>query len=451
MGSRLPVHAAGIRSLKLAPQSLFGRTATTIALTLLLFMIISIGGMIYFIAIPLAQRSADDFAAIIVSGAHSFQRLAEDERAELQRQLLYDHGLIATEQTPALAEKKFDLPYYVLFRAALARRVGQEIELIESTDGPLIWVDIPMSEITVRMGFDRQRVAANPPIVLALVFSGGLLLTIFTSYLLAHRVVDPLSRMYSAVRQMGHGQNPAALAEDGPTELANLARAFNRMSSELQELMENRTVIVAGIAHDLRTPLTRLGLAVEMLNQDSDPELVDGIRRDLAAMERLIGQFLQFSKGLDDERPEALDLWQILEGLAADLRREGSMVELSGSSSCPYNADPVALHRVLGNLMENAVYHGGGAPIAVDLQCNEQKVSIEICDRGPGIPADQLEAVFRPFHRLESARSNKTGGSGLGLAIARQLTNKHGWRIRLLRRQGGGTVARLELPVAQRL
>ena len=221
------------------------------------------------------------------------------------------------------------------------------------------------------------------------------------------------------------------------------------MSSELQELSENRTVIVAGISHDLRTPLTRLGLAVELLSQDSDPKLIAGIRRDLEATDSLLGQFLQFSKGLGDERQEELDLFEVLSSHAADLRREGSEVQLHGSGPCPYTADPAALERVLANLMENAAHYGGDAPVEVRLKKDTQAASITIADRGPGIPMDQIEAVFQPFHRLESARSNRTGGSGLGLAIARQLAIKHGWTIELLAREGGGTVAKLILPITQ--
>jgi two-component system osmolarity sensor histidine kinase EnvZ len=220
------------------------------------------------------------------------------------------------------------------------------------------------------------------------------------------------------------------------------------MSANIRELSENRTIMVAGISHDLRTPLTRLGLAVEMLGEDSNPRLVAGIRRDLAAMNRLISQFLQFTKGLEDESPVQLDLRQLIEAQAEDLRRSGTEVEFGGCSSpCSYKVEPVALGRLLANLLENAAHYGAGKPINVNLQCDEQAVSIEICDRGPGIPADQVEAVFQPFHRLEAARSTRTGGSGLGLAIARQLADKHDWSIQLLPREGGGTVARVGLPV----
>jgi two-component system osmolarity sensor histidine kinase EnvZ len=355
-----------------------------------------------------------------------------------------------TKQKPTLSEKAFDVPYYVFFRESLARRAGQELTIIESDKGPIVWVDVPTEGQTIRMGFDRERLGTNPPIVLILAIGVGALLTLLTSLMEVRRVVRPLARMSAAVEEVGRGHTPPALSEDGPEEIATLARAFNQMSSDINALSENRTVIVAGISHDLRTPLTRLGLAVEMLGEDSQPELIAEIRRDLAAMKSLIGQFLQFSQGLEHSNPVELDLENILEAQAADLRRDGTEVQVSGCGPCPYLADPIALERLLANLMENAAHHGGGKAIHVQVRCDEHAVLIEICDRGPGIPADQAEAIFRPFHRLETARSNRTGGSGLGLAIARQLANKHGWTIELLPREGGGTVARVSLPITRR-
>ena len=424
----------------------------TIALSLVVFMVLSLGSATYFIAIPMAKRSADDFAAVIVSAAYSLQSSPEETHAELRQQLLWSHGLIVTDHIHVLTEKSFDVPYYIFFREALARRAGHEMHIFEAETGPLVWVDISAHGKMFRMGFDRQRLGTNPPIVLLTAIGGGALLTWFVSLFEVRRVSRPLARLSAAVEVVGRGGKPPALAEEGPEEIAALARAFNKMSFDIQELAENRTVIVAGISHDLRTPLTRLGLAVEMLGENPDPELVAGIRRDLAAMNSLIGQFLDFSKGLSDERPVQLDLWQTIEGQVADLQRDGVEVKLSGCGApCPYIADPVALQRLLANLLENAAHYGGGQPIDVDLQCDEHAVSIQICDRGPGIPADQTEAVFRPFHRLETARNNRTGGSGLGLAIARQLAIKHGWTIELLPRDGGGTVAEVGLPVADRL
>jgi two-component system osmolarity sensor histidine kinase EnvZ len=435
--------------LRLLPRTLLGRTAATIGLALFMFMIISLGTAVYFIAIPMAERSADDFAAVIVSAAHTMEALPEELHEEFRQQLLLDHGLIVAEQMPALEEKRFDVPYYVFFQNSLARRAGQELSIIESDDGPLIWVDVPAGDSTIRMGFDRKRLGTNPPVVVLMAFGVGALLTWLVSVLEVRRVRSPLEQLSAAVKEVGRGSNPPLLPDDGPEEIAALAAAFNRMSADIQEMAENRTVMVAGISHDLRTPLTRLGLAVEMLDEKSDPQLIAGIRRDLAAMNMLIGQFLNFSKGLDDVHPVQLDVLQVVETQAADLRREDVELNVTCCTGpCPYFADPVALERLLANLLENAVRYGGGAPIDIDLECGERALTIRICDRGPGIPADQAEAVFRPFHRLDTARSDRAGGSGLGLAIARQLSIKHGWSIELLPRDGGGTVAKVVLPIA---
>ncbi len=437
--------------MNILPRSLFGRTATTIAITMLLSMIISISAAVYFIMIPMAKRSADDFAAVIVSAAHSLESLPEAMHEELKQQLLQDHGLIVSMQTKALTETSFDVPYSMYFRESLARRAGEELPIVESESGPLIWVDVTAHGKIFRLGFDRERLGTNPPVALLFAIGGGALLTFLASLMEVRRVARPLNRLSLAVRELGRGKDPEPLAEDGPNEIAALAQAFNRMTGDLHEMAENRTVMIAGISHDLRTPLTRLGIAVEMLDEHSNPQLVAGIRRDLSAMNNLIGQFLQFSKGLEDGVPVQVDLWQVIASLGEDLKREGTQLVLHRNDPpCVYFADPVALRRVLENLLKNAVQYGAGAPVEVKLNCNKQAVSIEICDRGPGIPTELVESAFSPFRRLQTARSNGVGGSGLGLAISRQLAVKHGWTIELLPREGGGTVARLGLPTAYR-
>jgi len=438
--------------LKLRPRTLFGRTAFTIAATLLSFATIVASVSFYFIMIPMAQRYADDFAAVIVSAAHSLQSLPEELHAELTQQLLQDHGLIVAEHTAGLSEPLFTDSYYPFFGDSLARRAGEVLPIFESETEPLVWVDVPAHGRIFRLGFDKKRLGTNPPIVLIFAVAAGAFLTFLASLLEVRRVVGPLSRLSSAARNLGLGRNPTPLPEDGPEEIADLARTFNKLSTDLREMSENRTVMIAGISHDLRTPLTRLAIAVELLDDNPSAELVARFRRNLDAMNNLIGQFVQFSQGIEEACPTQLDLWQVIESAAEDLVRDGADLRLHRHDPpCAYFADADSLARVLSNLLENAARYGAGAPIEVELHCTDQKVSIEISDRGPGIPADQVEAVFRPFHRLETARGSKTGGSGLGLAIARQLALKHDWTIELAPRDGGGTVAKLGLPPAQRL
>ena len=435
----------------LYPRSLLGRTAITIAVTLLAFMAISVAAAVYFIYNPMAKRHAEDFAAIIVAAAHSLQDLPVEMHAELKNRLLADHGLIVAEQPFESFESTSDLPFYPFFHEALDEQAGEDLRIVESADSPIIWVDVPAHGKIYRLGFDEERLGINPPVVLILAVGVGALLTLFASLLEVRRVVRPLNQLSRAANKVARGGNPAPIPEEGPYEIASLARTFNRMSSDLQQLSENRTVMIAGISHDLRTPLTRLGLAVEMLDENSNPELIERIRHNLETMNSLIRQFLQFSQGVEGELPVQLDLWQMIESLAADLKLEGSDLRLHRNDPpCVYFADAVALERVLANLLKNAVQHGNGRAIDVDLHCKEEEVAIEIRDRGPGIPPEEVEAVFRPFHRLGSSDSQSSNGSGLGLAIANQLAHKHGWKIELLPRDGGGTRAKLSLPPGQR-
>jgi len=433
------------------PRSLLGRTAITMALTLIAFMAISMAAAIYFIYTPMAKRHAEDFAGIIVSAAHSLQAKPVELHPELKERLLQDIGLIVAEQPFESFETTSDLPFNPFFREALDEQAGEDLRIIEYADSPLIWVDVPAHGKFYRLGFDKQRLGINPPVALILAVAGGALLTLLASLLEVRRVVRPLNRLSGAVKQLARGGSRPLVSEEGPEEIASLARTFNRMSSDLQQLSENRTVMIAGISHDLRTPLTRLGLAVEMLDQESNPELIERIRHNLDTMNNLIRQFLQFSRGVEGALPVQLDLWQMIESLAADLKLEGSDLRLHRNNPpCVYFADAVALERVVANLLKNAVQHGNGKPVDIDLHCTEEEVAIAIADRGPGIPPEEVEAVFQPFHRLASSGGQTAGGSGLGLAIVNQIALKHDWKIQLLPREGGGTVAKLSLPPGQR-
>jgi two-component system osmolarity sensor histidine kinase EnvZ len=436
---------------RLRPASLFGRTALTIGATLVLFTAVSMSAVVYFVVNPIAKRSAEDLAAEFESAAHALQDLPEAQHPALKKELLDDHGLVVTNHDPELVEPPADTPYLAFFREALARQVGEDLLIVEDEAGPMIWVDVPAHGKEFRIGFNRERLGTNPPLAFAAIIGGGAILTLLVSLLEVRRIVNPLERLSRAVREVGRGRRPAPVAEDGPEEIADLARTINRLSADIDEMAKNRTVMIAGISHDLRTPLTRLSIAVEMLDQTSRPELVAAIRRDLEAMNKLISQFLEFSKDATDSCNVQVDLWKIVESLALDLEREGARFRLHRHNPpCVFFADPVALERVLSNLLENATHYGRGKPVDVELHCSQKDVFIEVCDRGPGIPADKIETVFRPFERLQAERGTTTGGSGLGLAIVRELARKHGWTVELLPREGGGTIARLGLPVACR-
>ena len=433
------------------PGSLFARTAITLAITLTAFLAVDLVATYSLVVTPMKHQSADDFAADLVNSAHTLAELPEQEHEQMLQHLLRDHELIVTTQEPLPRPVSSDSLYLRYFRDALKTHAGEDLRITESADSPIIWVDVPVDDEILRMGFDRGRLGTNHPLALVLVVSGGILLTLVASLFEVRRVTKPLESLSLGVRKLGMGLQPPPIPEDGPEEIAEALHAFNKTVEEMRQLAENRAVMLAGISHDLRTPLTRLGIAVEMLDPKSKPELIARIRRDLETMNTMIGQFLQYSKGIEDQNPSRLNLWHLLESVADDLELEHADVRLRRNDPpCVYYTDQLALERVLNNLLKNAVQYSGGQPVDVDLHCTAQAVSIDIADRGPGIPPEETDGVFKPFYRLESSRNTGTGGSGLGLAIARQIALKHGWSIELTPRDGGGTVAKIGLPTSNR-
>jgi two-component system osmolarity sensor histidine kinase EnvZ len=269
----------------------------------------------------------------------------------------------------------------------------------------------------------------------------AVLLILGSALILAGRITQPLNRLSKAAEQVALGLSPNALSESGPKELANLARQLNTMSRQIRELIANRTLMLAGISHDLRTPLTRLRLEVEMLPRSVAPELIARMERDIDEMAALITQAIEFGKSLASGHREETDLAALIDDLVADRPR----IIWEHSRPCHWRVDPLALRRIVGNLLENALRYSQDL-VEIHLDCKTSKPVLFVLDRGPGIPDAEREAVFRPYYRLETSRSRLTGGTGLGLAVAYQLALANQMELSLGARRGGGTVASVRLP-----
>jgi two-component system osmolarity sensor histidine kinase EnvZ len=276
----------------------------------------------------------------------------------------------------------------------------------------------------------------------------GVLLTLVAAWWLARRTTRPLQRLEQAATSLGRGQTPAHLPETGPREIAALSRRFNEMARQVEDLLAARTVLLAGVSHDLRTPLARLRLAVEMLVRKPGPELVAQVEGDIEAMDRLIADVLTLARGLGHEAVQPVVLAELLAERVEAIPGAAGKVQIE-SVDLTLEVPVGALRRILDNLLENALRYGGGQPVVLKARADHGCCRIGVLDRGPGIPAAELEAVFRPFFRLEASRSVETGGSGLGLAIVRQLATAQGWSISLQAREGGGLAAWLEIPLQQ--
>jgi signal transduction histidine kinase len=270
-----------------------------------------------------------------------------------------------------------------------------------------------------------------------------LLAVVFAVTLFAVRwVTRPLKTLAEAAQNLGEDINRPPLDEQGPLEVSRAAHAFNTMQQKLVKFISDRTRIFTAMSHDLKTPITRLRLRTEMLD---DAELRAKFANDLQEMEAMVGAALDFMRGLDHQEPvRPVDVMALLESLQADAREIGSDVRIEGAVRAPYHGHAQALKRCLSNLIDNAVKYGKSATISVEDSAGQLRICVR--DEGPGIPEAELERVFDPFYRLEGSRSRSTGGTGLGLTIARNIAQAHGGELVLRNRPAGGLEAVLTLP-----
>lgn len=431
-------------------QSFLWKVLATIGIVSIVFLLIMLSTLAYYIVIPLGHRATDDLASIMSHAAERWHSLPAAERDDFAEKMRQKHDLVLTSADEYLPASTSKLPYLYFLETSLRRQFGNDISIktSQSKEGhEWFWVDIPVPEGPLRFGFPRSRIGVKPSIAFLVLLVTGIFLTSITAVMLTRRLTVPVDRLYHAAQLLGKGHWPEPVQEEGPEELIVLARGFNRMNIQVKELLANRTTLLAGIAHDLRTPLTQIQLALSMLpNEGGDHELMESIHSDLEVINRLIGETLSISLELAEEEALATDIDLELDNIINNLQTSGDGIKWSRAQPCYRMLQPLALRRIVTNLLTNALRYGEGKPVSVSYQCHKGAVVIRISDCGPGIPAEHIEAVFRPFFRLEKSRGSETGGSGLGLAIVRQLADAHGWSVQLQPRVSGGTEAVLTVP-----
>ncbi|HSG89558.1 MAG TPA: ATP-binding protein [Pseudomonadales bacterium] len=425
--------------------SLLLRTSFTLGVSALAIALVSILALDRFVTTPIAEQSADDEAALLVLSAQTWVELPPLARPYFELELVESHGLVVSPEVRELAPLDVDRPWMGLLQSQLDARVGQHVRLLEGDD--LVWAEVPMGGFRLQIGFSPDRRDVEPLSVALVIFGAGAAIVLIASLLIVQRITRPLDAVAQSARRFRGGTVLEPLPETGPTELVTLARSFNTMAKEISELISNRTTLLAGISHDLRTPLARMRLAVELLPEDTDPTLVARLNRNLEEMDALLGVTLQFARGLSGEDAVDVPLRPYLEDLVEHADLPSVRLDWRVDGEPTLLLDPGALRRVVGNLLENAVRYAGG-DVVLEVSAESEWMQLRILDRGPGVPSEHAARIFQPFYRVESSRSQVTGGSGLGLAIVKQLCDAQGWRIGVRARRGGGAEFLLELPMA---
>lgn len=431
-----------------APQSLARQNTLLLAGAFILIELLTLALSVTFVLLPLARRSAQDLAGLMVLSAQTWAELPPQTRDAFEAELLTSHTL-ALRPALTLAERdEWHPPFFYFLEEALAQRMGTHHHLhAEKVDDVLwYWANLPAGLGDLAVGVPESRIDSQPGIALLATLLGGLLLAGGFAVWLARRITAPLAQLAQATTLIGKGENPVLLPETGPRELVTLSRRFNAMAQQVRDLLTARTTLLAGVSHDLRTPLARMRLALELLKFDPKPDLIERMERDIEQMNRLIGNVLDLARGLEHEPALKTDLAEFLTEVAEDFSTPACQI----SVTCPPGHGVIprfALHRALGNLLQNALRYAPATPVELVCELDAEHCRFGVLDRGPGIAPDQIEAMFQPFHRMDASRSPVTGGSGLGLAIVRELARANKWEMTLQARPGGGLQAWLEMPV----
>jgi two-component system, OmpR family, osmolarity sensor histidine kinase EnvZ len=335
-------------------------------------------------------------------------------------------------------------PLLVDLQERLKRELGPETELRFQARLQLLWIKLVAGERVYWAGFPLPPRSSDEVPSRALEWSVVILAVLLASaYAFARYLARPLRHLNAAVASVGKGKSPPPLPESGPSEIVNLNRGFNQMISNLRQIEQDRAVLLAGVSHDLRTPLARLRLGLEVAA--SDDRARQGMVEDIEEMDRIISQFLDFAREGNDSSLEVCDPGEIVATVVGRQQRAGHDVRFARETLPRMPLRATAFERMTANLVDNALRHGA-PPVEVSARIADHSLVLEVSDRGPGIAVDQVDYLKRPFTRGDPARSG-VPGAGLGLAIVERIARLHGGNVELAPRNGQGMTARVMLPI----
>ena len=430
----------------LLPRSLLWRTVWVFIAALLASQAAAFLLFERYVAQPRLERTVATFVGHLrtISVALEAMQPAQQE-AFMAR--LSERDSLRVSASPAVEPlAPADAP--AIFRSRMREAFGRDIEVYAREDDvregrrpAVMWIKLPAGDAHVWITVPRGRVLQVPATAFAVSAVGALLLAILGTFFVMSRLNRPLGELARAAVQLGQGGNPPPVSETGPTEIRSVARAFNQMKEDLQKGERERATFLAGISHDLRTPLARLRLDVEMLEGRVDPEVQRGMVQDLVDMNAIIDQFIDFARTEAAEPLAPVNLSELAGACAERAARTGAQVRCELCNVPPLLLRPLAVRRLVENLVGNALRHAGGE-VVLRTANGGGAVTLSVLDRGPGIPVDMVERLLQPFTRLDAARSGSSG-AGLGLAIANRIAALHGSRLQLEPRPGGGLEARV--------
>lgn len=428
--------------MRLVPRTLFGRNLLLMA-ALILFAELAM-------ALVFRQTVQEPRIARLVEFAQTHTMAIRAALAEMtpEQRRRYLAALarenttrISAGEPPAVLAGS-ERPVARLFLNRLSRRMGPDYELgWEPAPARRLWIGTRIGSEKYWLGLDATPFLGSIGPVFAASALGAGLLALLGAMLIQRRINRPLRALAQAAAGVGRGERSLPpLQKNAPDEIAQVDASFRQMAADLEAAERERALMLAGVSHDLRTPLAKLRLAIEILGESADPELIASMARNIAAADAVIDQFIAFARLGSDEALHTCDLNEMANDVA---KTAGAPLRLQLAPLLPVTCRPVALRRALANLVENALRYG--SDVELRSSATDGRVTLSVLDRGPGIPDTELARMRQPFTRLQEARGGKPG-AGLGLAIVERIARLHRGDLILRNREGGGLEAILSIP-----
>jgi two-component system osmolarity sensor histidine kinase EnvZ len=404
---------------------------------------------------PRASQIAAQIISIVTITRTALTHSAPESRRELLFDLASNEGIrIYPREDNDIVLQPSDSGLLPLIQSAVRGKLGEDTQFASAVNGIAgFFISFTIEDDEYWLMMSRERVERTSGAQWFGWAAVTLVLSLLGAVFISRFVNLPLARLTAATRAMASGQQPEPLPEKGPREVRETNRSFNHMVKDLNRIESDRAIILAGISHDLRTPISRMLLEVEMANLDAEAR--SGMRSDLAQMDAIIGQFLDYAKPAGENRFVVFDVSTLIEDAA---KEAGRLPDVRLTAAIDKNVmlrgDATELRRVVNNLVENARRYGktsDGDLTEIDIACRDEggEAVIEVGDHGVGIPEGDIDNLLRPFTRLDAARG-QANGAGLGLAIVDRIAKRHSARLRLSNRPGGGLMVQLRFPAANR-
>jgi len=430
---------------RLLPRSLFGRSLLIIVTPLILVQVIATWIFYDRVWDTVSRRLSTSVAGEIAEVVQEMsvtpdlaERTQHFERAARATEL--DYIFWAAESLPsgmALVTSGGSEPLV----AALTERVRRPFQIDDEFDPRDILVTIALSDGVLQVAVPKKRLFTPTTYIFVLWMVGSSLVLFAVATLFMRNQVKSLRRLADAAESFGKGRDVPNFRLAGASEVRRVGAAFLLMRERIRRQVSQRTEMLAGVSHDLRTPLTRMKLALELMGNDAT---IDELKSDVAQMQGMVKGYLDFARGEGGEMPRETDLPMLLEEVVANAKRDGAPVTIAAPEAFAISLRPDAMKRCIANLIANARRYG--SHVWVTAVPVKDGIDVLVDDDGPGIPTHRRDDVFRPFYRLDAARSPQSGGVGLGLTIARDVALSHGGDITLEESPQGGLRVRVHLP-----